>query len=99
VNFVSSDRARVLRVFAGFDDSGEVWVNGRRVPLRPSGDPEQTLADSQHGRLQLAEGRNTIAVRSCEEIGDWRFYFRLANRDGTPVEGLTWQYGPRRRPE
>ncbi|MDX2167996.1 MAG: glycosyltransferase family 39 protein, partial [Deltaproteobacteria bacterium] len=99
VNFVSSDAPRALQVFAGFDDTGEVWVNGARVELTPSDDPEQTLVDAVHGPLQLQPGRNAIAVRSCDEIGDWRFYFRLAELDGTPAAGLSWQYGPRRVPE
>ncbi len=99
VNFASSDSERELRVYAGFDDTGEVWVNGAQVTLTASADPEQWLADGQSGSLRLQPGRNTIAVRSCEDIGDWKFYLRLANLDGTPVEGLSWQYGPRRQPE
>jgi len=99
VNFVSSDVDRDLRAVVGFDDRGEVWVNGTRLRLRAATDPELTLVDSQSGALHLQPGRNTIAVRSCEEIGDWRFYFRLENPDGSPAQGLQWAYGPRRRPE
>lgn len=99
VNFVSTDVDRDLRVFAGFDDVGEVWVNGRRAPLAPVADAERTLVDALQGRVHLDAGRNTIAVRACEDIGDWRFYFRLENLDGTPVEGLQWAYGPARLPE
>ena len=98
-NFVSSETPRTLRVFAGFDDTGEVFVNGAAVALTPSDNPEQTLIDASSGTLELAAGRNRIAVRSCDDIGDWRFSFRLENLDGSPVEGLTWAYGPRRYPE
>lgn len=99
VNFVTTDVDRDLRVFAGFDDTGEVWVNGRRAALSPVGDPEHTLVDALTGTLHLDAGRNTIAVRACEDIVDWRFYFRLENLDGTPVEGLRWAYGPARLPQ
>jgi len=95
VNFATSDRERDVHVFAGFDDTGQVWVNGEPVPLRPVGAPEAYLADSLSATLHLRAGRNTIAVRSCEEVADWRFYFRLENLDGSPVEGLQWEYGPR----
>jgi len=95
VNFVSTDSERDVRVFAGFDDRGEVFVNRRRIRLEPAGSVETDLVDSQTGTTHLVAGRNTIAVRSCETIADWRFYFRLENLDGTPVEGLTWAYGPR----
>ncbi|HSQ01105.1 MAG TPA: glycosyltransferase family 39 protein [Candidatus Dormibacteraeota bacterium] len=99
MNFVSTDVERDLRVFAGFDDTGEVWVNGSRAALRPVTDPDHTLVDAMTGRIHLNPGRNTIAVRACEDTGDWRFYFRLENLDGTPVEGLSWTYGPARLPE
>jgi len=95
VNFVTSENDRDVRVFAGFDDRGEVWVNGRRVPLTANGDPEVSLVDSLMGTMHLMAGRNTIAVRTCEDVADWKFYFRLANLDGSPVAGLGWEYGPR----
>ena len=97
VNFVSSESERELRVFAGFDDSGEVWVERRRAcdctPPAATRTPRWSTA-SRHA--PPAAGRNTVAVRSCDDIGDWRFYFRLENPDGTPAEGLGWAYGPRR---
>lgn len=99
VNFVTTDVDRDLRVFVGFDDTGEVWVNGARVPLRQVPEPDRSLVDSRRGQIHLAAGRNAIAVRSCEDVADWRFYFRLENLDGTPVEGLTWAYGPARLPD
>jgi hypothetical protein len=95
VNFVTSDAPREVRVFAGFDDRGEIYVNGKRVRLQRTRNPEASLVDNENGTLPLQAGRNTIAVRTCETIADWRFYFRLENLDGTPVEGLQWEYGPR----
>jgi 4-amino-4-deoxy-L-arabinose transferase-like glycosyltransferase len=95
VNFVTTEAPRELRVFAGFDDTGEVWIDGRRVQLHPAGDDEISLVDAETGTLHLHAGLNTIAVRSCETVGDWRFFFRVENPDGTPAEGLTWEYGPR----
>lgn len=95
VNFVTTDEARDVRVFAGFDDTGEVWINGQRIALRRTPDPDASLVDSETGTARLQAGRNTIAVRSCETVADWKFYFRLVNADGTPAEGLQWEYGPR----
>ena len=95
VNFVTSENERAVRVFAGFADRGEVWANGSRVTLEPAGDPAQSPVDSRAGSLALRAGRSTIAVRTCAEGADWRFYFRLANLDGTPIDGLQWEYGPR----
>ena len=99
LNFVTSDVERDVRVFAGFDDRGEVWVNGEQVELQQTEDPEATLVDHETGTLHLRADRNTIAVRTCETVADWRFYFRLENLDGTPVQDLQWEYGPRAAPE
>ena len=99
MNFVTSDVEREVRVLTGFDDRGEVWVNGARMKLAPVVDPERTLVDAEQGTVHLVAGRNAIAVRACESIGDWRFYFRMENLDGTPIEGLGWAYGPARLPE
>ena len=94
VNFVTADSERDLRVLAGFDDTGEVWVNGERVALDTAGELDDALVDSQTGTFHLRPSRNTIAVRSCDVVADWRFYFRVENLDGTPVTGLQWEYGP-----
>ena len=64
VNFVTTDTERDLRVYAGFDDTGEVWVNGTQIPLQPADDPDRTLVDAFNGVLHLNAGRNTISVRS-----------------------------------
>ena len=98
VNFVTTENERDVRVYAGFDDTGEVWVNGQRIMLEPTGIPDAGLVDSQVGAVHLNAGRNTIAVRTCEVTGDWAFYFRMANNDGTTVDGLQWEYGPRAAP-
>jgi hypothetical protein len=96
VNFVTSDADRDVRIHAGFDDRGEVWVNGERVAMAPAGvDRDATLVDAQNGTAALHIGRNAVAVRTCEDVGDWRFYFRVEAPDGGPAEGLTWEYQPR----
>jgi 4-amino-4-deoxy-L-arabinose transferase-like glycosyltransferase len=95
VNFVTSPTARTVRVFAGFDDRGEVWVNGERIALEPTDDPDASLVDAETATAELRSGRNTIAVRTCEVVADWRFYFRLESADGSPLDDLHWQYGPR----
>jgi 4-amino-4-deoxy-L-arabinose transferase-like glycosyltransferase len=93
VNFAHAESARAVRVWAGFDDEGEVWINGERLPLGYSERADEWLADSEVAEAQLLQGRNTVAVRSCEEIGDWRFYFRMVAPDGTALPGVRWEYG------
>jgi hypothetical protein len=95
VNFVSSDEARQATLWAGFDDTGEVWINGERVALEFRGEDEDALADAWTGNVELRAGRNTVAVWTCDERGDWRFYFRLTAPDGGNLPELSWEYRDR----
>jgi 4-amino-4-deoxy-L-arabinose transferase-like glycosyltransferase len=95
VNFVHSDEARRVTVWAGFDDSGKVWLNGEPLALSPRGETEDALADATSGAAELRGGRNTVAVWTCDERGDWRFYFRLSSPDGQPIPDLWWEFHDR----
>ena len=89
-----------MRVYAGFDDTRRGLGQRQRspaaadrtIPIAPwSMRPDRRAAPErrpQHHRR-----------RTCEDIGDWRFYFRLENLDKSPVEGLTWAIGPAKMPE
>jgi 4-amino-4-deoxy-L-arabinose transferase-like glycosyltransferase len=92
VNFVYSDSPRQVKLWAGFDDDGEVWVNGESVALHFRGEDEDALADAWTGNLALRAGRNAVLVRTCDERGDWRFYFRLSAPDGSALDDLSWEY-------
>ena len=95
VNFVHSNEARRVTVWAGFDDEGKVWLNGEQVALSPRGEVEDALADASSGDVELRAGRNTVAVWTCDQRGDWRFYFRLAFPDGGPIPDLSWEFRDR----
>ncbi len=92
LNFVHSRVDQTVNVFAGFDDAGEIWVNGERIPLSDEDNPFQTWVDTSNGRIDLRAGRNSIAVKTCDIAGAWRFYFRLAGNDGRKVPGIDWEY-------
>ncbi len=92
INFAYSPKSQQVSVFAGFDDEGEIWVNGSRIPLIGTENAFNTWIDTQHATINLNEGRNRIAVKTCDLSGAWRFYFRLAGADGLKVPGLDWEY-------
>jgi len=91
VNVVHSETDRRVRVRAGFDDSGEVWINGERVRLRLKS-ARDSFVDPEVGRARLRAGRNTVALKTCDIVGDWKFYFRLTDRDGKPLGDTQWEY-------
>jgi 4-amino-4-deoxy-L-arabinose transferase-like glycosyltransferase len=92
VNFAHSDEDREVRVLAGFDDSGEIWINGARVPLQDRVPPHVGWMDTLEGVLPLQAGRNSVAVKTCDGEGTWRFYFRLAGDDERAPPGIEWEY-------
>jgi 4-amino-4-deoxy-L-arabinose transferase-like glycosyltransferase len=92
INFLHSPNAQTVQAYAGFDDTGEIWVNGRRVPMVDQDNPFYTWVDSSVGTVALREGRNAIAVKTCDDTGGWTFYFRLAGFDGRRVPDVEWEY-------
>jgi 4-amino-4-deoxy-L-arabinose transferase-like glycosyltransferase len=91
VNRLHSDQKQFVRVFAGLDDLGEIWVNGRRVPLlrrAPTGPP---VADAVLGTVELRTGANAVAIKTCATGAGWRFYFRLTAADGGLTRGVRWE--------
>lgn len=91
VNAVTSPVERTVRVRAGFDDAGQVWVNGERLDLEIQHRPDAPLVDPHVGEAILHPGRNVVAVRSCEIFGDWYFYVHFTESNGQPVQGLEWE--------
>jgi hypothetical protein len=84
-----------VTVWAGFDDTGKVWINDQPVALSSRGEDEDALADASAGEADLHAGSNTVAVWTCDERGDWRFYFRLSSPDGSNLAELSWEYHDR----
>ena len=91
VNQLLSDAERPVTVFAGFYESGQVWINGERVETEWHYDDPAIIPDSEMGHAALREGTNRVAVKSCGRRDYWRFYFRLEDPDGGPVDGIQWE--------
>lgn len=91
VNFVHSRESRPVNVRAGFDDTGEVWINGQAVRLEPDRRTDQPLADAFVGWARLRRGRNVVAVRSCDRFGEWHFYLHITDANGRTLRGLRWE--------
>jgi hypothetical protein len=59
LNFVASATARRAMVSAGFDDDGDVWVNGAPLDLTRRDENEDALADAASAEIELRAGRNS----------------------------------------
>jgi len=91
-NILYVDTARTVRVLAGFDSIGEVWVNGDPIALNHRREEISLVPDSWSGTADLQEGHNSIAVRNCGSRYGWRFYFRLAEAGGGGLKQAWWEY-------
>jgi hypothetical protein len=91
-NVLFSDIARTVRIFAGFDTVGEVWINGEPVAINHLQPKLQLVPDSWVGTAYLHEGDNVVAIRNCGPWYGWRFYFRLTEPDGGKLSRAWWEY-------
>ncbi len=91
VNELWSDDEREVNVYVGFFDHGEVWINGEVAETDWTTDDPAVIVDSERGHAVLQEGTNTVAIKTCGRRDYWRFYFRLEDPDGGPVDGLEWE--------
>jgi 4-amino-4-deoxy-L-arabinose transferase-like glycosyltransferase len=91
-NVFFSDVARTVRVFAGFDSIGEVWINGEPVALNHLQQKIELVPDSWAGTAFLEKGDNAVAIRNCGPWYAWRFYFRLTEPDGSRLSHAWWEY-------
>jgi hypothetical protein len=91
-NVFFSDIARTVRIFAGFDSIGEVWINGEPVALNHLQQKIELVPDSWAGTAFLLKGENSVAIRNCGPWYGWRFYFRLTEPDGRKLSHAWWEY-------
>jgi 4-amino-4-deoxy-L-arabinose transferase-like glycosyltransferase len=92
LNYAHSEREREAQIYAGFDDHGEVWLNGQRVPMQQKGRGRDWPIDAEVGTVTLRAGKNQIAVKTCNIRDDWLFYFRLAAPNGAQLNDIRWEY-------
>ena len=71
------------------DDQGIIWINGTEVfsHYRTSG----TQMDRYKIPVTLKQGENTILVKISNSSMSWDFYMRLTDKDGNPIQGLTYK--------
>jgi len=87
--YINSPRTQNVQLRLGSDDSIKAWLNGSLVHnnyiLRP---PAQ---DQDIVNVTLNAGWNRLLIKVLEVGGDWGFYARFTNTDGSEVQGLTYQ--------
>jgi HEAT repeat protein len=80
---LASQAGRDIEVHLGRDDGLTLWLNGERLYREHGGhgiDARDFVVQAR-----LVAGINRFLVKSSQGGGDWGFYVRLTDRDGTPL--------------
>ena len=85
----SPDERDVLLKFDS-DDQGKIWLNGEQVFAHTK--TFSAEIDKYTIPVTLKQGKNSILVKVCEEIGGWGFYLRITDTDAKPIEDLKINY-------
>jgi len=83
---VTSPDEREVQFRFDSDDQGKLWVNGIEVFSHTKTFTAEI--DNYIIPVKLSQGRNSILVKVCEEVGGWGFYLRITNKDGKPYDDL-----------
>lgn len=83
---VTSPEERDVQLRFDSDDQGKIWVNGIEVFSHTKTFTAEI--DNYIIPVKLSQGKNSILVKVCEEVGGWSFYFRITDIDGQPFDDL-----------
>ncbi len=78
-------------VYLSFSAAGTftIWVNKKHV-LTYTRNTGGTIAGMQIP-VKLKKGKNQILLKVNKEFGDWGFYFRVTDKDGSGIEGIEFK--------
>ncbi|MFP4058601.1 MAG: HEAT repeat domain-containing protein [Candidatus Brocadiia bacterium] len=83
---VWSPEAQPVQLQIGSDDSVKVWVNGQLVHANAANRGCKPNQDQVKTRLE--KGWNKLMVKVSDNAGQWAFCVRVAEPDGSPLEGM-----------
>ena len=85
---VTSPREQEVQMRIGSDDDMAVWLNGKQAVWRVYAGGLRR--DAEVHPAMLPEGRSRILVKVYNRAGMWGFFVRFTDRDGKPLDGLTF---------
>ena len=87
--YVNSPRVFTSAILhLGGDDGVKVFVNGREIYAYERRDGIRVGEFSVP--LDLRRGRNAILLKITQSTGLWGFYAEITDRQGLPIDGMTW---------
>ncbi len=83
---VTSPDEREVQFRFDSDDQGKVWLNGNEIFSHTKA--FMARIDRYTIPVTLKQGKNSILVKVCNEMGGWAFYLRITDQNGHAFEDL-----------
>jgi hypothetical protein len=84
---VESPVRQQVQFRVGSNDSATVFLNGHAI-LNKNVERLAKLDDDVVD-VELKQGPNLVLVKVGQTQGEWGFFFRITDRQGNPIRGLT----------
>jgi len=82
--YIKSPEDHHVQFRIGSDASLKVWLNDEEI--WKLNEHRNAIFDDDIIRVSLKKGLNKVLIKVCNRLGDWGFYFRVTNEEGS---GLT----------
>lgn len=79
---------RIAQIRFGSDGQAKLWLNGKEIFGRDTS--HLAVVDGDIIPVTLNARDNQILVKVCRTGLPWRFYLRITDADGKPLEDLTF---------
>ena len=92
---VTSPDEREVQFRFDSDDQGKVWLNGNEIFSHTKA--FMAIIDTYTIPVTLKQGKNSILVKVCNEMGGWAFYLRITDPDGNVFNDLDFNSAMQRK--
>jgi hypothetical protein len=84
--WLHADAAKPAQLEFGSDDGLKVWLNGKPVVTANRGG--DVIPGTHKAAVTLQPGANSLLLKVTQWTAGWGFCARVANPDGTPIQGV-----------
>ena len=86
---IVSETDQTVYLLTGSDERLGVWINGERMVFNRGW--RLAYRDQDWTPVKLKKGENPVLLKLGHGHESWRLYFRLADANGLPAQGIHYQ--------
>jgi len=86
---IVSDTDQTVYLLTGSDERLGVWINGERLVFNRGW--RLAYRDQDWTPVKLKKGENPVLLKLSHGHESWRLYFRLADANGLPAQGVSYK--------